>query len=1543
MSAVPPSQSKSQRTRSTTARVHRMRLARGACWVIVGALAVGAALSVLDAVMRLPEWGRGLSLAVWITGVGVMVWWLVARRVPADPETTSAHAKSELSVNLRAAAAAAVATAAALTAAALVPGAVDHVRRVAMPWTRAAGPLLYRVKVTSGEPVVRRGDSVTLSAYAEKLDPSAATPETATLVCRDRAGSETSHPMSGDGRGAFHATRSPVEAHFQYRVEIGGASSDWLQVAALDPVVPTPETTIEVTPPRYAPASARILVPGFRHFGGTQYAAAELRFCFNRAAATAFLEWRADGTTLVELVPITLGPERQSGIAAFRLRQDGVLKLVTVSEEGPQSLRSEFSIRVRVEPDRAPRFERVEGVSPHARTARPGTRIPIAITAADDVALGSADLEYIVGRGDSPPVVVPIPLVGAGTVHAEGRLELDLARLGRAGDQVRFRVRIADTRRLDDPDLKPQEAVFPERGWSRVSIQDGAPPLEEQDVRLEGQALHSALAAAHAEIRQSITDIERVRREGVEKAELTIDQTTLLTNACDRIGKDTIDPLHEAARLAGFTPEMRPLATALRQFVAEYLVSAEDSIRRAAAAHAKERNGSLMTASRQLEGAGRQLGQLIEANGRVQQARLDRTAISALAVEQFALANLARPGGVTPPEELARLQRDLFARLRKQVAGSEPLRLAAGRARQAEFTRVLESVRELMRDIRALSDASARLEAGTRLALFRAIAKDQGQIVALATVLDSQSATAARLAGVELPKPEQFVRIADLIAAGKTVEALTAIEERVQHLDTVAAAMKGWVESCRDPRVEARLLAAWQHDLRQRFITATAGKAARFPMLPDAVRAAFHREQHAIHLAFQAMPPPPSEELQKLRSELLDQLSSAADQLARSGTMVDLTLRQAGEALQRLSERYPTIPERQQKARAELQRIQQAQDSLLAQVEQVLRGSEPTRGLAALVDQQVKQNRAAAQLDVPGAGVRMPRVARALSAAARDLRDGSAADVLASQQWARRELDRLKQFVDDVRPIDDRAAEFAGKLAEIAADAGKADVPPGSKHLEALAARCRELARQIVLLGIPPEATALGNEALSAVLALDVAARDALTRPDEFRRRLAIASEMTRQFADRLNGSESELDRVRRLAAHRHAAVKAAQLNQGKPIKPDAAADTVRQLVREADELAHTRVGTAAQSRKLKALDQYSRLKEQNYPEQKAALHAALAETLDELAELMADIPELSRAFESVLPTREVAEAHTYIPSRALLGSIRELARQQRAFRDRLTGVATELKRVRLPSRENPFATIVQQQRDLTDSIEGLARTLELDQEITAARHAQQAAIDSVRTADHLASGQVAAARIAAEQTAHSLRLLSSHGTYSWAMTAAQLATRQGAIREGMSASLESPGAVATQLHARGVELAQQAAALTERLKLASKSADDAAASLLAAGGDLSQAGTQLAEGTRADAAGAHDEAARHRAQAMDLIRAATEQIAQHEETRPAPAESDQAATRSAGHLRHAELAIRQALDDLDRPDRAKVEQVMRVAAEALKAAALVRTEQKSR
>ena len=125
----------------------------------------------------------------------------------------------------------------------------------------------------------------------------------------------------------------------------------------------------------------------------------------------------------------------------------------------------------------------------------------------------------------------------------------------------------------------------------------------------------------------------------------------------------------------------------------------------------------------------------------------------------------------------------------------------------------LATTRELADQLRELDAAIRDLNLETRKKLLHAAAEKQGAIVAAATGLIRRAGVAARLMGVALPTVDHFTHIAEMIEAGKTVEALTELESRAQTLEAIAAAIEKWSSESRDPRIAARHLSLWQDDL----------------------------------------------------------------------------------------------------------------------------------------------------------------------------------------------------------------------------------------------------------------------------------------------------------------------------------------------------------------------------------------------------------------------------------------------------------------------------------------------------------------------------------------------------------------------------------------------------------------------------------------------------------------------------------------------------------------------------------------------------------
>ena len=103
-----------------------------------------------------------------------------------------------------------------------------------------------RITVTSGDPVIRRNDAVTLSAYVEPADTT-----DAVLAVRSSDGKIQQHAMRGDSKGAFHHTIA-TSADLDYRIEVGPSASEWYAIIVVDPITLAAGSRVDVVPPAYA-------------------------------------------------------------------------------------------------------------------------------------------------------------------------------------------------------------------------------------------------------------------------------------------------------------------------------------------------------------------------------------------------------------------------------------------------------------------------------------------------------------------------------------------------------------------------------------------------------------------------------------------------------------------------------------------------------------------------------------------------------------------------------------------------------------------------------------------------------------------------------------------------------------------------------------------------------------------------------------------------------------------------------------------------------------------------------------------------------------------------------------------------------------------------------------------------------------------------------------------------------------------------------------------------------------------------------------------
>ncbi|MBX9627866.1 MAG: hypothetical protein K2X82_28970, partial [Gemmataceae bacterium] len=547
----------------------------------------------------------------------------------------------------------------------------------------------HRIVIPHPEPVVRRGDPLTLSAFAEPLSPDADPPDGAALVVRpaaDRTGRRL--PMRPDGAGAFHLTLPPVYDDFLYRVEAGGAASPWHTVRAADPVELADDTAVTVTPPAYTGATP-VTRPGVEGVDGLQHSTAAFRLAFTRPAAVAFLTWQpATGVPDRPVVPVELGEGGLTGTATVRLTTDGVYRLVLATEPGLRQLRTEIAIPVRVTADAPPRFEALDGVSPRPVARPPNSRVEIAFTVADDLGVAGVVLEYVPGSGGEPKRE-SVPLTGAGTPRAEGRVTLDLAGNGAAGQTVRFRLRAADARAVPDANLTPQEGVYPPTGWAEVGLSASTPPADRQEADGLRDAARDALRGAADAVGAALAEVEALLGSD-QFAAWPLDHAVRLESAREQV-RAAAGQLHDAARELVLRPDLRPFAAdigatadGLHRTAAEWMGDAPP-----------DRRAALRTAADRLGEASSRLDGLTARADRVTRDWLDRRRLAAVAADP----------------------RNVEARLRDILADSEPLRRAILRSAARDARRFAAEAEGIADRVGHLDAAARHLETEARRAV----------------------------------------------------------------------------------------------------------------------------------------------------------------------------------------------------------------------------------------------------------------------------------------------------------------------------------------------------------------------------------------------------------------------------------------------------------------------------------------------------------------------------------------------------------------------------------------------------------------------------------------------------------------------------------------------------------------------------------------------------------------------------------------------------------------------------------------------------------
>jgi hypothetical protein len=1276
------------------ARVRRQRVIRGVSLVVLLAVVAAVAIAAVDASVELSVAARTALELAWFLLIGLAAWRLAARPWLADPpvDEVAERMMADDSPNVVAALAreerhhhsfplwpgfalAALAVAATFTGVLLAAKNGDRVRRVALPWHNRAVIAPFEIIVVTGDAAARRGEPVTLTAYLKPNDAGAALPDAATLAIR---GGE-SIPMTGL-RGAFHATLPAPDSDFEYRIEAGNHASEWHAVRLADSVELAAGTKIAITPPEYAAPFAKPSTADFADVEALQYSTAVFHLKFSRPAESAAIEWRPEGRNSFEAadpIAVSLSADRLGGAATLPLRTAGRATVILVNESGPRRLRTEASIGVRVKLDAPPEFLRIDGLATTPRSLRPGLSLPVSFAARAGFGPPAAIVEYSSG---STSGTIPVLVETIGTSHIEGRALVDVPSLAKDGT-LRLRVKLRDSHRIPDQNLGPQETVFPPGGWFELTVAASAAPFDEQQILGQRDAAAAVIAAARERLAALIPEVEELQRDPVSP--LPVDQLMKLNGIRERL-RETRVALDRHAAECRLTSALGGFATSLTAFSDGPLRESDDELQQAAVDGIDARLRFLKRGAKKLGEVVQDAERLEVANRRLAQNRLDRSRLQMLAHEQKAIAN-------STGDALAAKQRTLIAELTRIIASSEPLSRETSRLAANESARLANEARTLARRIRDLDAAIAGLNATVRKSLLEDIATAQTELAKRIAGLSKGMVSPFRVAALPPPKREDFDRVADSLKRDKLVDALTEAERLALAMEKLADDCEHWSTERADAKLAAGQFAKWQADLKSRFLADRKAEVAA--------------EQKAILISVERMRVPA--DAAGLKDTALVHLRLALRRLETNAPEPEVAMKLAVEALDRLGTKLPTLQERLARSLAELNKIRGEHDSQIMSSESLIRTFDRVSLTPAVMQtigsklgpvhtRQIKLMDRVAALDLPTHDARQAGAVATMKASAADLKDGLPYDVIASLGAVRRELDRLKLAIEGQIPADVRAVELASKQSESLRLVLAAGDGASVKAWEPVVQFQREIAAAVPNLAAP-EAPGLLFDARKAAELAESALRDGSTF-DTIVRRLRDSKEALLLLADRLNDRDPERDRVKRFVAMRRTAECQAKKFAGRPANNEASAAAKAELERELAELAMTRVGTAAQAAKRKALELCVRLQNRPEPDRLAADQRQLADALAEVASHMANEARLTTRPDAEFPLPDPVD--DYLPSKKHAAALREAARVQREIREQANGVPAAAAERMTPAASELFTKFEDEQRSRLASLE---------------------------------------------------------------------------------------------------------------------------------------------------------------------------------------------------------------------------------------------------
>ncbi len=792
-------------------------------------------------------------------------------------------------------------------------------RRLLLAWSPSVYG--YTLTVTPGDQYVGRGRSAVVQVHVAATEDGARLPAGCVLVCQEGAAAPRRLRMESIESGKFSFTWPLVQDSVRYHIEAGDLASANYRLEVVDPVALAPGgLTVKVTPPPYVNAEVMPIAEHVGHapFTALQYSRVQFTFAFDRPAYKATIRWRT--TEFAPDISLVLTGD-QTRTTWSELLADAGPHAATLVLEGEHGIVSTYPLPAwSVWTDDAPWFSAAPtffGSGGRSKAIAVDDVIPIKTVAEDQVGLGRVEVEYRINEGAAQYSVLAD---SNGRQRVEAEEQWRLSGLVKVGDDVQWRLRVADNRRLmrDElplldqvllpRDLLPNVTYLPskegkEDRWWSFKVERQAEPLTKQVALAQRDDFHDWIERIKKQLEQERHQVQKVKSASHQLPVLSQDQASMLAEAQQQ-NQLNQQELRALGQKASQVDSLQSLARLSFDIAQRELGDSDQALAAAKAKNlaADQRERELEKADLALLSALKRLGDLQKLNELLAQERLDVQELDRLAAHEKELAKKADELAKQPnpdQKELDRLraeQAKIAERLAELAEKNPNLQQAARQLRQAQAQKLAKDAHSLAMNQRKLSEAAEAKWQAELKTKFADLAQQQhalaDNVEKLGRDLKSQPATAL----LETPhRPAQGA--ADQLRDGQIEPALAQQQTVEDTLQALAEQLDKPLVLGRDPRSAVQKLARMQDELLKQ-LEKLGEDFARLPVEQTRKRLAeITKGQTTLHDAVGKLEVPKS--ALSTRNSIEDMTGAAADLLEHKDTLpAFLKMEQARDALQ---------------------------------------------------------------------------------------------------------------------------------------------------------------------------------------------------------------------------------------------------------------------------------------------------------------------------------------------------------------------------------------------------------------------------------------------------------------------------------------------------------------------------------------------------------------------------------------------------------------------------------------------------------------------